>query len=262
MKVFSIVGISGSGKTTTLECIIQELRRRGRTVGTVKSIACSSGCENTNCKHQGCRGFTMDRKGTNTYRHRAAGSQLVTARSKDETAVMFQRELAIDELLSLYDFDYVILEGDYKSDVPRLIAAYETSEVDERMTDKTFVISGRLSAQQSSYAGLPVINATTDSKALVDLIEEKVYDRLPNIDKDRCNLCGADCSTLGTRILQGQATRDDCKVNPQPIRLEVDGESIPLNPLVEKLLRDALLDAVGYKSGASITVHMGSKNEG
>jgi molybdopterin-guanine dinucleotide biosynthesis protein B len=38
MKVFSVIGLSKSGKTTTIENIIKELRRRNYTVGSVKEI--------------------------------------------------------------------------------------------------------------------------------------------------------------------------------------------------------------------------------
>ncbi len=38
MKVFSVFGITQSGKTTTIEKIITELRKRRFTVGSVKKI--------------------------------------------------------------------------------------------------------------------------------------------------------------------------------------------------------------------------------
>ena len=75
MKVISICGISDSGKTTTAEHIIKELRRRGYSVGSVKEIHYDQ--------------FKMDTEGSNTDRHRRAGSQLVTARGKYETDILF-----------------------------------------------------------------------------------------------------------------------------------------------------------------------------
>ena len=38
MKLFSVIGITKSGKTTTIENIIRELRKRRYTVGSVKEI--------------------------------------------------------------------------------------------------------------------------------------------------------------------------------------------------------------------------------
>ena len=86
MKVFSVVGITQSGKTTTIENIIKELRGRGYSVGSVKEIHFEE--------------FAIDTEGTNTFRHKEAGSQLVTARGNYETDMLFQEKLHIDRLLS------------------------------------------------------------------------------------------------------------------------------------------------------------------
>ncbi|MFA7550797.1 MAG: molybdopterin-guanine dinucleotide biosynthesis protein MobB, partial [Sedimentibacter sp.] len=60
MKVFSVIGITKSGKTTTIENIIKELLKRNYTVGSVKEIHFEQ--------------FKMDPEGTNTFRHKTAGS--------------------------------------------------------------------------------------------------------------------------------------------------------------------------------------------
>lgn len=65
MRIFSVSGISKSGKTTTIEEIIKELRRRRYTVGSIKDIHFEA--------------FAIDGPSTNTARHRRAGSELVTA---------------------------------------------------------------------------------------------------------------------------------------------------------------------------------------
>ena len=57
--VISIVGKSESGKTTLIERLIPELKRRGYRIGIVKHAH---------------RGFDMDRKGKDSYRHRQAGA--------------------------------------------------------------------------------------------------------------------------------------------------------------------------------------------
>lgn len=38
MRIIMIKGFSKTGKTTTVELLIRELRRRGYTVGTIKDI--------------------------------------------------------------------------------------------------------------------------------------------------------------------------------------------------------------------------------
>ncbi|MGB4338922.1 MAG: molybdopterin-guanine dinucleotide biosynthesis protein MobB, partial [Bacillota bacterium] len=90
-------GLHRSGKTTVVEHVVAELVRRGYAVGTVKSI------------HK--EGFSIDRLGSNTHRHRMAGASMVTAVSDGETAVMMTRRASYQEILSWYDTDWVVIEG-------------------------------------------------------------------------------------------------------------------------------------------------------
>lgn len=163
MKVFSVIGITGSGKTTTIELIIKELKKRNYSVGTVKHIH--------------FHGFKMDVEGTNTDRHRKAGSSLVTARGEYETDILFQEKLSINEILKFYDHDYVILEGVRDTDSPKIVTAHDEKGIDERLDETTFAISGRVADTINEYKGLPAISAVQDIKALVDLIEETVCDK-------------------------------------------------------------------------------------
>src|SRR5690554_6745982 len=97
MRVLSVVGITGSGKTITVEQIVAELTRRRYSVGTVKDIHFEQ--------------FAIDTPGTNTDRHRRAGAGLVTARGLGETDILFPRRLPICEILAMYSHDWVVLEG-------------------------------------------------------------------------------------------------------------------------------------------------------
>lgn len=158
MKVFSIVGVSKSGKTTVAEAVIAELRRRNYRVGSVKDIH--------------FEGFALDREGTNTHRHKMAGAELVTARGLYETDVMFPSRLTLPEILRFYDQDFVILEGAYDFKGPGLIAAGQEKEIDERRWDQAIAVTGRIAERLQEYQGLPVINALTEVVRLTDLIEQ------------------------------------------------------------------------------------------
>ncbi len=107
MKVLSVVGFSGSGKTTTIEKIIRELGRRNYSVGSIKDIHYEK--------------FTMETEGSNTHRHKQAGAELVTARGYNESNILFPGRLPVGSILKFYKQDYVIMEGveDYPS--PRII---------------------------------------------------------------------------------------------------------------------------------------------
>ncbi|HZX47211.1 MAG TPA: molybdopterin-guanine dinucleotide biosynthesis protein B [Clostridia bacterium] len=247
MRVFSVFGITQSGKTTTIENIIRELRKRRYSVGSVKEIHFEK--------------FAIDREGTNTYRHRMAGSELVTARGYKETDILFQRMLSMDEILKFYHHDFVVLEGVTDCNVPKIVTAHNTAEVDERLDDTVFAISGRIANDLKEYRGIPVINPMEDTERLVDLVEQKVYERLPDFPPECCRACGYSCRELGIRILKGEARREDCVLSDSNIKLLIDGREIDMVPFVQKILFNAVEGVVkeleGYKKGAKVEIRIG-----
>lgn len=158
MKVFAIFGVSGSGKTTTAENVIRELVSRGYSVGSVKDIHFES--------------FAIDTPGSNTHRHKMAGSSLVIARGPYETDVLIPKRLPLAETLKFFHHDFVVVEGCNEEPLPKILAAKNFSEVEERLDDWVFVVSGRFSNENRQYKDLPVVNAVTDAALLVDLIEK------------------------------------------------------------------------------------------
>ena len=101
MKVFGLVGWSGSGKTTLLVNLIPELTARGLTVSTMKHTH---------------HNFDIDRKGKDSYEHRAAGAHEVMLTSGKRWVL--QRELRdedepdMDELIArMAPVDLILIEG-------------------------------------------------------------------------------------------------------------------------------------------------------
>lgn len=245
MKVFTLTGLSGSGKTTTIECLIKELKKRGYSVGTVKEIHYEK--------------FTIDTEGKNTYRHRQAGANTVTARGLKETDVLYKGKMPIYDILSHYNEDYVILEGVRDAIVPEICVCKQNDT--PQITDLTFAISGKYALSgQESYAGLPVIDGINGAEKLADLIEKIVPELLYDIDKDCCGKCGTDCRGFLAKIIKGQASRDDCALNNESIKLKIDGKSIPIVPFVQKLLRNVTMGVVselkGYKPNSKIEIEI------
>jgi len=157
MRIFSVIGVSLSGKTTTVEAVIRELTARGYRVGSVKEIHFEQ--------------FAMDIPGSNTTRHREAGSLLVTARGYYETDILFQRKLGMAEILAHYDHDFVALEGVADIPAPTIICGHNEEEVRERLTANAFAVSGRVAAGRDRLFGLPAVSALEDPVALTDLVE-------------------------------------------------------------------------------------------
>lgn len=248
MKVLSVIGITKSGKTTTVEAIIEALIRRGYRVGSVKEI------------HN--EAFRIDPSPTsNTHRHRKAGAQLVCARGLFETDFLFPSKLSMEKILSLYegDYDYVVLEGVEDIPVPTIVTAHAEDDLREKWREFAFCVSGRISAEIDGYMGMPAIDATREIEQLCDLIELKVFDRLPNVDVECCGACGGDCAQLALAILRGDKRRSDCCAE-KGVHLVIDGKAIPIVPFVQRVLKGATLGIVreldGYKEGADVEIKL------
>jgi molybdopterin-guanine dinucleotide biosynthesis adapter protein len=105
--VITIVGHSNSGKTTLVERLIPELKRRGYRIGTIKHTH---------------HGFSMDQKGKDTYRHRAAGADTVLAASPGQIALVksIAAESLDDFLPYFLDTDIVLAEGFKQEKKPKI----------------------------------------------------------------------------------------------------------------------------------------------
>ncbi len=250
MKVLSIVGYSKTGKTTTVEHIIKELRRRNYSVGTVKDIHFDK--------------FAMDEEGRDTWRHHEAGADPVTARSIRETDILYSRKLDMMEVLKYYDNDFVILEGVRDFYVPKILSCHEPGEIDGKIDESVFMITGCISNTIKEYQGIPVINSNTDIARMVDVIEERVFKVLPNLKEECCGACGYSCREMVGRILSGAGTRQDCIVDEdETLSLMIDGERIKMVPFVKKILQNVIEGIIselhGYRKNAGIKITIGKK---
>ena len=109
--VVSIVAKSGTGKTTLLEKLIAELKRRGYTVGVVKHDA-----------HR----FDIDHEGKDSWRLTQAGADTMVISSAEKLAMVKTHppasEPTLGETVSRYfqDVDVVLTEGFKKSNMPKI----------------------------------------------------------------------------------------------------------------------------------------------
>ena len=104
MRVFSIAGYSGTGKTTLVEVLIRELTRRGYSIATIKST-------NEN---------VTDVKGTDTERHRLAGAKTTMLVGPDSVMIRSERPSSLKECLSSFRSDLLIIEGMKEKAIPKI----------------------------------------------------------------------------------------------------------------------------------------------
>lgn len=106
--IVSVVGKSGSGKTTFLEKLLPELKRRGYRVATVKHDA---------------HGFEVDHPGKDSWRHARAGADAVVISSPRRIALIqhLNEEMSLDEMAHyIRGVDIVITEGYKRGDKPKI----------------------------------------------------------------------------------------------------------------------------------------------
>lgn len=97
--VFSFVAYSGTGKTTFLEKLIPELKARGKRVAVLKHDA-----------HE----FEIDREGKDSWRMTKAGADITAVVSATKAAIMENRPISSEEVISKFAGVDVILTEGYK----------------------------------------------------------------------------------------------------------------------------------------------------
>ena len=164
-KIVAIVGGKHSGKTTVIEHLIPELRRRGYRVGTIKEMV---------------RIPTLDTPATETDRYTKAGAEAVVAVPRQETVVFIKRRLNLKEILPhLKGLDYVLLEGfESEAAVPKIVTAKNVKEAKDYLDASCFALSGLLAESAKEEASalepqLPLVKSISEAGKLAYLVEKK-----------------------------------------------------------------------------------------
>ena len=158
--IISIIGKSGSVKTTLLEMVISELTRRGYSVGILKHDA---------------HGFEIDHEGKDSWRHKQAGASVVALASPEKFAVIkdTSSEWPPERIIASYftDVDVILTEGFKKSGFPKIeVVRKANSSRPVSSKDKNliaFASDFRVSRR------LPVYDIN-DFKGVADLIEKQI----------------------------------------------------------------------------------------
>lgn len=157
LPIISVVGKSKSGKTTLIEKLIPELKKRGYRIGTVKHAS---------------HNFDMDKKGKDSWRHKAAGADTVIVASSERIVMVKDENFVQLESIEKYfdDVDLVITEGFKKEKRPK-IEVYRSHKNKKPLCndDKTFIA---LVTDTDISVNVPTFGLE-EIKALSDLIEKK-----------------------------------------------------------------------------------------
>lgn len=161
-KTLAFVAKSGTGKTTLLEKVIAELKRRGYRVGVIKHDA-----------HR----FDIDHPGKDSYRLTASGADTMLISSQEKLALVKHHQSAppLDELIETYfkDVDIVLAEGCQKSTLPKI-------EVHRKELNASFLCRGdkpdptllAVASDELLALDVPVLTLN-DASSITDFIEER-----------------------------------------------------------------------------------------
>jgi len=156
LPVVSVVGKSGVGKTTLIEKLISEAKKRGIKVATIKHDAHS---------------FEIDYPGKDSWRHFHAGAEAVVISSQEKVALIerVNQEKKLDELIAMLPpVDLVLTEG-YKTDKRPKIEVHRKEVYPEILCRENELIA--IATDEALPLNVPQFSLD-DAKGLIDAIED------------------------------------------------------------------------------------------
>jgi molybdopterin-guanine dinucleotide biosynthesis adapter protein len=168
-SVITLVGKSSSGKTTLLEKLIAELKRRGHKVAIVKHSHHAD---------------DLDTAKKDTWRFTQAGAELSAINSLDHLAIYRRMDHFFDpqEISSfiLWDYDIILTEGFKGSPYPK-IEVHRAEQGKELLTDTNLLLA--VVTDETLEVSVPQYSHD-DVAGLADLIEKRINTRDKGNDLD------------------------------------------------------------------------------
>ena len=219
MPIIAVAGSKKSGKTTAVETLVHGLTIKGYKVATVKHIPEPN--------------FTIDTKGKDTWRHAEAGARTVISVAPNELTVFRKGDTTKHSLEQIIrncedDAEIIILEGFRKliGQDPKVLKIVAVKTIDEVLEASkhfkpilTFV--GPISTEVKKLK-IPYVDVLKEQKKLVDLVNEKIA-----------------------------ASVERKRKHKKKLRIRIDEHVLPLNPFVQKIMRNIILGMISTLKGVT-----------
>ena len=210
MKIVSIVGKKNTGKTSLTIKVIEELKKRGYNVASIKHSHHS---------------IEMDKENTDTWRHKQAGANLVVGVGST-TFFNSRSEMDLNRILYLIkhmgDFDFVIIEGFKKYNYPKIITSPDVRD-------------------EYTIAEIDSFTITPEGVSeLADLIEKRGHDIVDTLFANNCGFNNGE--TIASEIRNGNLSVED--LDKTHSYLSIDGKVVGLNRFVSKYLKENVIGVI------------------
>ena len=210
MKIVSIVGRKNTGKTTLSTKIIKELTERGYKIASIK-----------HSHHT----MEMDRKNTDTWKHKQAGSQIVVGIGST-TFFNIKQNTDLDRILYLLKhldtIDYVIIEGFKKYNYLKIATSPDV--IDEYTIKQVN----------------PFTMDNKELKQLTDIIENQSHDIIKTLYKKNCGFNNGE--TIAKEIRNGNIKTET--LDPISSYLSINNNIIGLNRFVSNYIKQSILGII------------------
>jgi molybdopterin-guanine dinucleotide biosynthesis protein B len=220
MFIVAVVGSKKSGKTTAVEILVRGLTKRGYKVATVKHIPETD--------------FTIDTKGKDTWRHAKAGARTVISVAPNELTVVRKvdtTKYSLEQLVTECedDVEFLILEGFKKLigenlTVPKIVAVKTTDEALEASGHYNPILTlvGPIPTE-AAKPKIPYVDVLKEPEKLVELMNQKA-----------------------AVLVERKRKREE------KLKIQIDERVFPLNPFVQKIMRNTILGMISTLKGIVI----------
>lgn len=165
MKILSLFGYSGSGKTYFITTAVKKLKQRlNLKVAVIKNV------------HQ----HGIDEKGKDSYLFSQSGAKYSIIKNKfEEYGVYFKSKIAFEDLINWIEkgplkFDLIFTEGFRTLSYPAILCVKDYSEIEKQLTSKVKMISGLIVNQMNNIKGnikIPIVDISKEFDTFLEIFE-------------------------------------------------------------------------------------------